>query len=248
LGLFLQIVVFLIVAAALGFAVGWLVRGAKFQSESDRLAGDWRARLGRVEDERDRLQAELAAARDDRVALEGVQSEAGQRSAAGDPDLEARTTRLERELEQTRAANARQRAEIERLEARTAELQANAAHAPAAPAPAAPTPAASTAAAGTIGAPPIAAPAAVEQVSAEAQASPPPALTRPEGEPDDLKRISGIGPGIEKTLHELGIFHYRQIAAFTPENVAWIDRRLRFKGRIERENWIGQARRLAAES
>jgi NADH-quinone oxidoreductase subunit E len=246
LGLFLQIVVFLIVAAALGFAVGWLVRGAKFQSESDRLAGDWRARLGRVEDERDRLQAELAAARDDRAALEGVQSAAGQRAAAGDPELEARATRLERELEQARAASARQRAEIERLEARTAEIQANAARASASPAPAAA--AASPAAAGTLGAPPIAAPAAIEQVSTEAPASPPPALARPEGELDDLKRISGIGPGIEKTLHELGIFHYRQIAAFTPENVAWINRRLRFKGRIERENWIGQARQLAAES
>jgi predicted flap endonuclease-1-like 5' DNA nuclease len=154
-----------------------------------------------------------------------------------------RKLELERELEQARAANARQRSEIERLEARTAELQPSAAQASAAPAPAA-----STAAAGTIAATPIAAPDAVEQVSTEAQASPPPSLTRPEGEPDDLKRISGIGPGIEKTLHELGIFHYRQIAAFTPENVAWINQRLRFRGRIERENWIGQARRLAAES
>ena len=85
-------------------------------------------------------------------------------------------------------------------------------------------------------------------MSADTQAAPPPALARPEGEPDDLKRISGIGPGIERTLHELGIFHFRQIAAFTPENVAWVDRHLRFKGRIEREDWIGQARRLAAES
>ena len=240
--LFLPIMVFLIVAAALGFAIGWLVRGAKFQKESDRLAGDWRARLGRVEEERDRLQAELATARDDGAALEPTQREAGQRAAVGDPELEARATRLERELEQTRAANARQRAEIERLEARTAELQPSAAGLSAAPAPAA-----AAAAAGTVGAPPIAAPAAVEQVST-AQTAPPPPLTRSEGEPDDLKRISGIGPGIEKTLHELGIFHFRQIAAFTPENVAWIDQRLRFRGRIEREDWIGQARRLAAES
>ena len=233
MNLFLPIAVFLIVAAALGFAIGWLVRGAKLQGESDRLAGDWQARLGRVEGERDRLQAELAAARDDGAALERAPGAAEQRATAGDPELEARATRLERELEQARAANARQRAEIERLEARTAELQDSAAKAPAAPTPAAPV---------------IAAPAAVEQVSIDAQAAPPPSLARPEGEPDDLKRISGIGPGIEKTLHELGIFHFRQIAAFTPENVVWVNRRLRFKGRIEREDWIGQARRLVAES
>jgi len=238
LNLFLPIAAFLIVAAALGFAIGWLVRGAKFQSESDRLAGDWQARLGRVEGERDRLQAELAAARDDGAALERAQGAAEQRATAGDPELEARATRLERELEQARAANARQRAEIERLEARTAELQASAAKAPAGPTPAGPTPAA----------PVIAAPAAVEQVSIDAQAAPPPSLARPEGEPDDLKRISGIGPGIEKTLHELGIFHFRQIAAFTPENVVWVNQHLRFRGRIEREDWIGQARRLVAES
>ncbi len=74
----------------------------------------------------------------------------------------------------------------------------------------------------------------------------PQALSRPEGEPDDLQQISGIGPGIERTLHQLGIFHFRQIAAFTPENVAWVNQRLRFKGRIEREDWIGQAKRLVA--
>ena len=237
MSLFLLIVVFLIVAAALGFAVGWLVRGTKLQSESDRLAEDWRARLGRVEGERDRLQAELAAARDDRAARERAPGGAAERAAAGDPELKARATRLERELEEARATNARQRAEIERLEARTGGLPASAAKTSATPTPAAPAPAT----------PKIAAPAAVEQVSADARAAPPPALARPEGEPDDLKRISGIGPGIEKTLHELGIFHFRQIAAFTPENVVWVNQRLRFKGRIEREDWIGQARRLVAE-
>jgi predicted flap endonuclease-1-like 5' DNA nuclease len=74
----------------------------------------------------------------------------------------------------------------------------------------------------------------------------PPALPSPEGDPDDLKKISGIGPGIERTLHGLGIYHFRQIAQFTPDNVAWVDQRLRFRGRIEREDWIGQARKLAA--
>ena len=80
----------------------------------------------------------------------------------------------------------------------------------------------------------------------EASGTPPPALAAPEGSADDLKKISGVGPGIEKTLNKLGVFHYRQIAAFTPDNIAWVDQHLRFKGRIEREKWIEQAKTLAA--
>jgi predicted flap endonuclease-1-like 5' DNA nuclease len=72
----------------------------------------------------------------------------------------------------------------------------------------------------------------------------PPALETPEGEADDLKRIAGIGPGVERTLNQLGIWHYRQIAALNPENVAWLDRRLPVRGRIERQDWVAQAQAL----
>ncbi len=67
-----------------------------------------------------------------------------------------------------------------------------------------------------------------------------------DGRADDLKKISGVGPKLEKTLNGLGIFHFSQIADFTADNVAWVDRHLRFKGRIARENWIEQAKVLAA--
>ena len=83
--------------------------------------------------------------------------------------------------------------------------------------------------------------AAVPPPAEPVRGTPPRPLPGPEGEPDDLKLISGIGPGIEKTLHGLGIYHFRQIAELTPDNVAWIDQRLRFRGRIQREDWIGQA-------
>lgn len=74
----------------------------------------------------------------------------------------------------------------------------------------------------------------------------PPALDAPEGgEKDDLKRINGIGPKIEGTLNSLGIFHFHQIAAWGAEQEAWIDGYLSFKGRIDREQWIEQAARLA---
>jgi predicted flap endonuclease-1-like 5' DNA nuclease len=65
------------------------------------------------------------------------------------------------------------------------------------------------------------------------------------GKPDDLLRISGVGPKNEKILHSLGYFHFDQIAAWTPENVAWVDDHLKFNGRIDREEWINQCRLLA---
>jgi NADH-quinone oxidoreductase subunit E len=69
-------------------------------------------------------------------------------------------------------------------------------------------------------------------------------LDQPDGDIDDLKRISGIGPVLEKTLNNLGIFHFRQIAAFTSENIDWVNNYLSFSGRIERENWVAQAAAL----
>ncbi|MEM8987305.1 MAG: 50S ribosomal protein L21 [Pseudomonadota bacterium] len=64
---------------------------------------------------------------------------------------------------------------------------------------------------------------------------------------DDLTKISGVGPKLAETLNELGIYTFEQVAAWTPENVAFVDARLKFKGRIERDDWIGKAKELAAE-
>ena len=68
-----------------------------------------------------------------------------------------------------------------------------------------------------------------------------------EGHPDDLTMIGGIGPKIQILLNELGIWHYDQIAAWSPENVAWVDEHLNFNGRIAREGWVGQAAVLVAD-
>lgn len=73
-------------------------------------------------------------------------------------------------------------------------------------------------------------------------------LDAPKGDADDLKKIGGVGPKLEGTLNELGIYHFWQIAEFTPDNVAWVDGYLSFKGRIDRDDWIGQAKALAAEA
>lgn len=67
-----------------------------------------------------------------------------------------------------------------------------------------------------------------------------------EAKPDDLKLIKGIGRQNEGRLHGLGIWHFAQIAGWTPENVEWVGGYLAFPGRIEREDWVGQAKQLAA--
>jgi predicted flap endonuclease-1-like 5' DNA nuclease len=66
------------------------------------------------------------------------------------------------------------------------------------------------------------------------------------GQPDDLKRIRGIGPQNEGRLHGLGIWHFTQIRAWSEENVKWVGSYLAFSGRIDREKWVDQARELAA--
>lgn len=68
-----------------------------------------------------------------------------------------------------------------------------------------------------------------------------------EGGPDDLKQIKGVGPKLEKTLHGMGIFHFDQIAGWGPKEQAWIDDNLEgFKGRATRDEWVPQAKTLAA--
>jgi NADH-quinone oxidoreductase subunit E len=68
----------------------------------------------------------------------------------------------------------------------------------------------------------------------------------PEGEPNDLKLISGVGPGLEIKLNDLGITTWRQVADLTQDQIDEVNARLSFKGRIERDDWLAQADALAA--
>ncbi|WP_226781105.1 50S ribosomal protein L21 [Oceaniglobus trochenteri] len=68
-----------------------------------------------------------------------------------------------------------------------------------------------------------------------------------EGGADDLKKISGVGPKLESLLHENGVFHFDQIAAWNADEIAYMDDKLSFKGRIERDGWLEQAATFAAE-
>ena len=74
----------------------------------------------------------------------------------------------------------------------------------------------------------------------------PPGLAAPRStKADDLKRVRGIGRQNESRLNGLGIFHFDQIASWTPRHALWVGSYLAFPGRIEREDWVGQAKQLA---
>ena len=73
----------------------------------------------------------------------------------------------------------------------------------------------------------------------------PRALDKP-ATPDDLKSIAGIGPKLEQVLNGLGVWTFAQIAGWSREEVAWMDDTLGFKGRIGRDDWLGQAARMSA--
>jgi NADH-quinone oxidoreductase subunit E len=63
---------------------------------------------------------------------------------------------------------------------------------------------------------------------------------------DNLKEIKGVGPKLEAVLQGMGVYHFDQIAAWTSEEVEWVDNALKFKGRIARDDWQKQAKILAA--
>ncbi len=90
-----------------------------------------------------------------------------------------------------------------------------------------------------------AAPAKVADASAAAEKKPRTMTAARKSGADDLKLISGVGPKLEGVLNDLGFWHFDQIAKWTAAEIAWVDSRLKFKGRIERDNWVAQAITLA---
>jgi small subunit ribosomal protein S2 len=71
-------------------------------------------------------------------------------------------------------------------------------------------------------------------------------LSAPRGAPDDLAKLSGVGPQLVKKLNDAGIFHYWQIAGMTSDDVKKVDQDLKLNGRIARDDWVNQARALIA--
>ena len=91
------------------------------------------------------------------------------------------------------------------------------------------------------------------QAAPVAKAGSAPVVARPAAQAkparvDDLKAISGIGPKLEQVLNGMGVRTYAQIAAWTPADAGQVDDQLGFAGRIGRDDWVGQARRLTGKT
>ena len=73
-------------------------------------------------------------------------------------------------------------------------------------------------------------------------------LAKPRGGAgDDLKQIKGVGPKLEQTLNKMGVWHFDQVAGWRKPEVQWVDENLEgFKGRVSRDDWVKQAKVLAA--
>jgi hypothetical protein len=72
-------------------------------------------------------------------------------------------------------------------------------------------------------------------------------VKRRDGVGDDLTQIKGVGPKLAKLCNTHGFYHFDQIAAWTADEVAWVDDNLEgFKGRVSRDEWVAQAKVLAA--
>jgi predicted flap endonuclease-1-like 5' DNA nuclease len=87
--------------------------------------------------------------------------------------------------------------------------------------------------------------ATLERPMASTGTKPAMLATPRDGHGDNLKDIAGIGPKLEKMLQSLGVYHFDQIASWTPAEIDWVNSAISFRGRIERERWVEQAQRLA---
>jgi NADH-quinone oxidoreductase subunit E len=90
-------------------------------------------------------------------------------------------------------------------------------------------------------------PAPAPEASAGPETQPDVLTAARAGGADDLKRISGVGPKLEGVLNDLGFYHFDQVAKWTADEIQWVDNRLKFKGRIVRDDWVSQAKAFAEE-
>jgi len=85
-----------------------------------------------------------------------------------------------------------------------------------------------------------------EEAPAESAGTKPELMTEAPESKDDLKKIGGVGPKLEETLNKMGVYTFAQVASWSADEVQWVDDNLSFKGRIDRDDWIGQAGELMA--
>ncbi|MEZ5855315.1 MAG: 30S ribosomal protein S2 [Hyphomicrobiaceae bacterium] len=89
-----------------------------------------------------------------------------------------------------------------------------------------------------------------EDLSVTAEAAPAAfqGIDAPRGEADDLKRISGVSPKLEQSMNDLGVYHFWQLAELDADAVTALDTALETRGRVLRDDWVGQAKKLAEDA
>ncbi|MEM6586791.1 MAG: hypothetical protein AAF692_13645 [Pseudomonadota bacterium] len=148
------------------------------------------------------------------------------------PELDEKLAKLQRDLEQANTAYRFKEDRVHTLEAEIASLRATAQSLSVT----------------------IPEPADALEIQLPAQNTTPNSKVKPAtlaaargGVPDDLTRIKGIGPKLAQLCHELGVYHFDQIASWTDEEASWVDANLgNFQGRVARDGWVDQARALAS--
>jgi predicted flap endonuclease-1-like 5' DNA nuclease len=242
-----------------GLGVYHFAQIAAWTPENATWAGSFMAFPGRIEREDWIGQAKLlatGASAESSGADAETEKAAAERAAAEAAAAQAEAEKAAAEKAAAEAAAAQAEAEKAAAEKAAAEAAAAQAEAEKAAAEKAAAEAAAAEAASTYALPaemaaaaitPTVAPEDAERAAAaDAVGTRPLALAAPVGgSADDLKRIRGIGPANEKKLHGLGVYHFSQIAAWTEENAKWAGSFMAFPGRIEREEWIAQAKILA---
>ncbi len=216
--LLLQILLFLILAAVVGFFIGWATRGFGFESRLLVSENQWRSKHHALQNENNRLQSDLDQLspqannkHSENFALESTQNEEvstipfmSNKNVLPKPEKVASESkshpldRLRNELSQIEEAHTQKVLQTQQQ----------------------------------------------TELFESTKSIPPENLEQLDGTADDLKQINGIGPKIESTLNQLGVYHYEQIAEFTEGNIHWINEQMDFSGRVERENWVEQAREL----
>lgn len=223
-----QIWIWLLVAIALGAALAWLILRFGASNRSEEQLGPWRDRVSSLEHERDSLRRDLGEARD-----RATESEARLSALRDDlADRDARIEGLARDLDSLKSeATAR---------GQSSGNGADTAPEAAVPAAAKPPTAAAKKPAAAGAKKPVSA-AAEKRTAAVADK---PAAAASGDTPDKLSRVKGIGSVLEAQLNALGITSLAQLAALSDKEVDRIDEAIGFKGRIRREDWVGQARKL----
>jgi len=217
--LLLQILLFLILAAVIGFFIGWITRGLGFESRLLASENQWRTRHHALQSENYRLKSDLDVFKQKQTeAPEKIQKEKAALPLpfSSTQELSGKLSSQDNDTEDHPLG--RLRSGLDLIEKEQTKEQSEE--------------------------------QVLEQIEVFTTPSSqaPERLDQPDGEADDLKAIKGIGPKVESTLNSFGIFHFKQLASFTEENINWINEQLQFSGRVEQEEWIAQAQALINNS